>query len=45
MFCTPATIAITIGNMPWVTPKAILEGAPMPKKRMKIGRIVICGRP
>ena len=30
-FCTPATMAIVIGNMPWVTPKAIFEAGPMPK--------------
>ena len=45
IFCTPAATAIMIGNMPWLTPKAILEAAPMPNSSTKIGRIVTCGRP
>ena len=44
-FCTPATMVTMIGNMPWVTPKAIFEAGPMPKNRMNSGRMVICGVP
>ena len=45
MFCTPATMVTMIGKMPWLTPKAIFDGGPMPKYRMNSGRMVICGVP
>ena len=31
MFCTPAITVTMMGNMPWVTPKAIFDAGPMPK--------------
>ena len=45
MFCTPAATVTMIGKMPWVTPKAIFDGGPMPNDRMNSGRMVICGMP
>jgi len=31
VFCTPATMVMTMGKKPWLTPKAILDAGPMPK--------------
>jgi hypothetical protein len=44
-FCTPATMAMMIAKVPCVMPKAIFDSGPIPKSRIKIGRMVICGSP